>query len=209
MLIGIAILIFLVFLIRCLYKWISNIIQRLTEYENSIDFFKAEFTELEHGKLSLPTSPYILPTYRLGADNLPQMSDHPDSKDDYTIYKSKKGFRLHRKYNCCGATIKTNIFKYHNYPQIMTKLCKICCKNYQVPYMQWYTDHLKLQKAYPNLELLKTETQCAFDKMLLCHKKCNSKFFNFLLLFNKNKKQTRNELNKKYLTLYVGYKASK
>ena len=149
--------------------------------------------------VSSDAKPQIPEAYEIGPDNLPKDKGSSGWGDTFTLYYTRHGSKLHSKLGCCGASIPKHIyaciksvFKY--------SLCSKCCKSYKIPDMKWYQDYLEYNNSSEKLSDLMRLLVRERTKYFALYKKCNSKFYKFLLLFNKSTRSavlTANELHSK------------
>lgn len=121
--------------------------------------------------------------------------------DSFTLYRTDRGEKLHRKYNCCSATNPVHAYWYRDKPEFKYLLCKKCALGYVVPDVPGYEDYLMRERAKVLRQTLGqkcAQLQIEIDNL---HKKCNSRNTKLFIVFSKNNKKSLQEANREYCEL--------
>ncbi len=144
--------------------------------------------------------------YEIGTDNLPKEKGANGWGKTFTVYRTMSGSKIHIKCGCCGAKIKLNIYSFRNATNISSLLCRKCSNKYILPNMNWcgeYLHFLDLKKQYD--ARYKNFSKLYLD-IYYYYKKCNSKYFSFILLFYPQNKNKLDDLNAEFKKISIAFK---
>ena len=184
----------------------KNRIKELNEKMDELLSRLREKVEIEISILDFESNALIPEKYEIGADGFPKEKDHRSWGETFTVYKTPRGKRIHTKKGCCSAYIPQNIFKYMRYGDIKSVICSKCGNNYTPPDLSWYTSFRKYEDNKKKFKQLNTECLQLREKLTKCHKKCNSSFTRFLLIFSKKNRTQLKIANTTYDSIQIDLK---
>ena len=183
------------------YK-IGCLVEKITEYQNR----QQEIINICVELLFLESEINIPDSYEIGTDDLPKEKNSVSKwGSSFTLYKTNKGKKLHRKYNCCFATKPVHIYWYQNRCDFSDSLCRKCASTYTIPDLSWYKEYLNCQKLKQRQSIEENHCRELREKIEILHKRCNSTTTKILIAFSKKNRNALNEANALYTKMQSGF----
>ena len=122
----------------------------------------------------------------IGLDGLPKQDGSIFWGKMYTVYKSKKGSKIHSVKGCCSAYYKKHIYDYKNVLIDRKCLCKLCCSDYEIPDLTWYENRLKLNSLQNEISEKQHKLSQQYSKVAKYKNDCERPIVKFMI--SKSKK---------------------
>lgn len=144
--------------------------------------------------------------YEIGKDNLPRDKNSGSNwGSSFTMYKTDKGKKLHKTYNCCFATEPVHIYWYRTRCNFSDSLCRKCALPYTLPDLSWYEEYLNCQRLKERQSRKERECQDLRKEIETLHKKCNSTINKILIVFSKRNRNALHEANALYNKMQIEF----
>lgn len=190
-----------------LFKFICRFIKKqsysynLSHYQDSLNSIKNIISELNEKTKCIETLKDIKTpdNYEMGFDDFPKEKGSSNWGATFTVYLSDDSMVIHTKKDCCDNLEHHNIFWFHRLFNISTiPLCEKCSNNFTYPDLSW------CDKYIYEKEVFKLQQELQFKQPILIkqHKKCNSFFVKFQLIFTIKGRRKLKELNRLYEQLF-------
>ncbi len=188
-----------------LYVWIlggKTPNKALEHFDNAIrDFFAIHEKYIEAFNLENEFQKVPFPDeYDIGSDGLPCEKKSGKWGKTFTVYRTSRGNKLHLKYKCCHATIKSHICNQrYCHEDIYERLCKKCFRKSQVPDLKWYENHLEHQKLIKITDAKYEHLKRHVEYLKTIYKKYNSTRMTFFMNLRSERKTKHIQLNNRFL----------
>lgn len=174
--------------LRKLYKKIDGSIDAYERIVNEYISCKSKQEEKEAEYLTFEQMP-IPDDCEIGFDGLPkEICVLIGWGDKFTVYQSRVGNKIHTVRGCCSAFEQKHIYNFINFRDLESLLCKKCSKDYAIPNLDWYKNHLQYLKLTQTIFELDDKKKELKEKLIKCRKDCCTFSVKFMLLFDKKNK---------------------
>lgn len=161
----------------------------LCEFSNTLD----ELDTLKSKKSILIKLSTIPSGTIIGIDGLPKQEGGVLWGKMYTVYKSKKGSKIHSVSGCCNAYYRKHVYDYKNVLKDRKCLCRLCCADYKIPDFAWYENRLKLNSLQNEISEKQYKLSEQYSKVLECKSNCERPIVKSMIS-KSNKNQTLYEI---------------
>ena len=196
----------LVLLLLNVIPFIKHFIPSQLLYQYSIHLKEIECTEADiqkhiNAKETYELNKEIPDDYEIGEDDLPREKGCKSGwGQNMTVYTTYSGKKLHTQYLCSGATIPKNIGIYIK-RDLDSLLCSRCKHHYIKPDLTWYKKYLEYKNADAEIKHYEEQLKKQYHNTEIYYRKCNTKFYKFLISFSKKNITELQVLNNKYTEL--------